>query len=80
MRLSVFTMYHGPTNHSLERGHLNYPEASHNVLVRYSPKDKYLHNIHYMLSTNIASQHDLAKQDAVSMVVGSVSLNKTAFV
>jgi len=34
-------------------GHSNYLEASHNVLVRYRSKDKYLHSIHYMLSTNM---------------------------
>jgi len=37
----------------LGRGHSNYPEASHNVLVRFRSKDKYLHSIHYMLSTNM---------------------------
>ena len=37
----------------LGRGHSNYPEASHNVLIRYRSKDKYLHSIHYMLSTNM---------------------------
>ena len=35
------------------RCYSNYPEASHNVLVRYRLKDKYLHNIHYILSTNM---------------------------
>ena len=37
----------------LGRGHSNYPEASHNVLVRFRSKDKYLQNIHYMVSTNL---------------------------
>ena len=38
---------------SLGRGHSNYPEASHNVLVRFRSKDKYLQNIHYVCSTNM---------------------------
>ena len=37
----------------LGRGHSNYPEASHNVLIRFRSKDKYLQNIHYMVSTNL---------------------------
>ena len=37
----------------LGRGHSNYPEASHNVLVRFQSKDKYLQSIHYMVSTNM---------------------------
>ena len=37
----------------LGRGHSNYPEASHNVLVRFRSKDKYLQSIHYMVSTNM---------------------------
>ena len=37
----------------LGRGHSNYPEASQNVLVRFRSKDKYLQNIHYMVSTNM---------------------------
>ena len=37
----------------LGRGHSNYPEASHNVLVRFRSKDKYLQNIHYTVSTNL---------------------------
>ena len=37
----------------LGRGHSNYPEASHNVLIRYRLKDKYLQSTHYMVSTNM---------------------------
>ena len=37
----------------LGRGHSNYPEASHNMLVRYRSKDKYLQSTHYMVSTNM---------------------------
>ena len=37
----------------LGRGHSNYPEASHNVLVRYRSKDKYLQSTHYIVSTNM---------------------------
>ena len=37
----------------LGRGHSNYPEASHNVLIRFCSKDKYLQRIHYMVSTNM---------------------------
>ena len=37
----------------LGRGHSNYPEASHNVLVRFRSKDKYLQRIHYTVSTNM---------------------------
>ena len=37
----------------LGQGHSNYPEASHNVLIRFRPKDKYLQRIHYMVSTNM---------------------------
>ena len=37
----------------LDRGQSNYPEASHNVLIRFRSKDKHLQNIHYMVSTNL---------------------------
>ena len=37
----------------LGRGHSNYPEASHNVLVRFRAKDKFLQSIHYTVSTNM---------------------------
>ena len=37
----------------LGRGHSNYPEALHNVLIRFRSKDKYLQRIHYMVSTNM---------------------------
>ena len=36
----------------LGRGHSNYPEASHNVLMRFRSKDKYL-RVHYVVSTNM---------------------------
>ena len=37
----------------LGQGHSNYPEASHNVLIRFRSKDKYLRLIHYTVSTNM---------------------------
>ena len=37
----------------LGRGHSNYPEASHNVLIRFRSKDKYLRLIHYTVSINM---------------------------
>jgi len=37
----------------LGRGHSNYPEASHNVLVRFRSKDTNIQCIHYMVSTNL---------------------------
>ena len=37
----------------LGQGRSKYPEGSHNVLVRFQLKDKYLHSIHYMLSINM---------------------------
>lgn len=37
----------------LGRGHSNYPEASHNVLVRFRSKDKNLQRVHYIVSTNL---------------------------
>ena len=37
----------------LGRGHPNYPEGSHNVLIRFRSKDKYLRLIHYTVSTNM---------------------------
>ena len=41
----------------LGRGHSNYPEASHDVLVRFRSNDKYLQNIHYQVSTNLGLLH-----------------------
>ena len=37
----------------LGRDHSNYPEASHNVLIRYRSKDKNLQRVHYIVSTNL---------------------------
>ena len=37
----------------LGRGHSNYPEASHNVLIRFRSKDKNLQRVHYIVSTNL---------------------------
>ena len=37
----------------LGRGHSNYPEASHNVLVRFRSKDTNIQCIHYMVTTNL---------------------------
>ena len=37
----------------LGRGHSNYPEASHNVLVRFRSKDTNIQCIHYMVATNL---------------------------
>ena len=37
----------------LGRGHLNYPEASHNVLIRFRSKDKNLQCVDYIVSTNL---------------------------
>ena len=37
----------------LGRGHSNYCEASHNVLVRFRSKDLQLHRLHYITKTNI---------------------------
>ena len=40
-------------HHELGQGHSNYSEASHNVLTKFRSKDKYLHRIHYSVSTNL---------------------------
>ena len=37
----------------LKRGHSNWLEASHNVLIRFRPKHTYLDRLHYELSTNL---------------------------
>ena len=37
----------------LGKGHSNYPEASHNVLIRFRSKDKNLQRTHYIVSTNL---------------------------
>ena len=37
----------------LGRGHSNYPEASHNVLIQFWSKDKNLQRVHYIVSTNL---------------------------
>ena len=37
----------------LGRGHSNYPEASHNVLIRFRSKDTNKQCIHYMVTTNL---------------------------
>ncbi len=37
----------------LKRGHSNWPEASHNVLIRFRSKDIFLERLHYHLSTDL---------------------------
>ena len=37
----------------LKRGHSNWPEASHNVLIRYRQKHIHLERLHYHVSTNV---------------------------
>ena len=38
---------------TMKRGHSNWLEASHNVLIRYRPKHLYLERLHYHVSTNL---------------------------
>ena len=62
----------------LGRGHSNYPEASHNVLVRFRSKDKYLQNIHYQV---VASKYDLARSETwtfLSLAFGLVYMSKAS--
>ena len=37
----------------LKRGHSNFPEASHNVLIRFRSKSIFLERLHYQLSTDL---------------------------
>ena len=37
----------------LKRGHSNFLEAFHNVLIRFRSKDVFLERLHYQLSTNL---------------------------
>ncbi len=37
----------------MKRGHSNFPEASHNVLIRFRRKDIFLARLHYNLSTDL---------------------------
>ena len=38
---------------TMKRGHSNWLEASHNVLIRYRPKHLYLERLHYHVFTNL---------------------------
>ena len=48
----------------LKRGHSNWLEASHNVLIRFRPKHINLECLHFETSTNLGLQHDLHVQQA----------------
>lgn len=40
----------------LKRGHSNWPEASHNVLIKFRSKHGFLERLHYNLTTDLSLQ------------------------